>query len=68
MEKWKSYALMDHDFVLQLYVGDAGAAARMGCGVCVSQCPQEAIDLVRDPRKGEPLEIQKRIAHAEQLT
>ena len=36
----------------------------MGCGVCVSHCPQEAIDLVRDPAKGEPLEIQKLITRA----
>jgi Pyruvate/2-oxoacid:ferredoxin oxidoreductase delta subunit len=31
--------------------------ACMGCGVCVAQCAQEAISLVRDPAKGEPLEI-----------
>jgi hypothetical protein len=30
--------------------------------VCVAHCPQEAIDLVRDPAKGEPLEIEKLIA------
>jgi ferredoxin len=41
-------------------------AACMGCGVCVAQCPQEAIALVRDPAKGEPLEIQKLIARAAQ--
>jgi Pyruvate/2-oxoacid:ferredoxin oxidoreductase delta subunit len=39
-------------------------AACMGCGVCVAQCPQEAFALVRDPAKGEPLEIQKLIARA----
>jgi heterodisulfide reductase subunit A-like polyferredoxin len=44
------------------------ADACMGCGVCVSHCPQEAISLVRDPAKGEPLEIQKLIAHAAQAT
>jgi Pyruvate/2-oxoacid:ferredoxin oxidoreductase delta subunit len=44
------------------------AAACMGCGVCVAHCPQEAICLLRDPAKGEPLEIQKLIAHAAQLT
>jgi ferredoxin len=44
------------------------AAACMGCGVCVAHCPQEAIALERDPRKGEPLEIQKLIAQAVQLT
>ncbi|MGD8462310.1 MAG: 4Fe-4S binding protein [Anaerolineae bacterium] len=39
-------------------------AACMGCGVCVSQCPQGAFSLVRDPAKGEPLEIQKLISRA----
>lgn len=29
----------------------------MGCGVCVSKCNQKALALVRDPSKGEPLEI-----------
>jgi ferredoxin len=29
----------------------------MGCGVCVSKCEQGALSLVRDRRKGEPLEI-----------
>jgi heterodisulfide reductase subunit A-like polyferredoxin len=43
------------------------AFACMGCGVCVAHCPQEAISLRRDPAKGEPLEIQKLIAHAAQL-
>jgi heterodisulfide reductase subunit A-like polyferredoxin len=43
------------------------AAACMGCGVCVAHCPQEALSLQRDPAKGEPLEIQKLIAHAAQL-
>jgi Fe-S-cluster-containing hydrogenase component 2 len=42
-----------------------GEAACMGCGVCVAHC-QEGISLVRDPAKGEPLEIQKLIAHAAQ--
>jgi Pyruvate/2-oxoacid:ferredoxin oxidoreductase delta subunit len=40
------------------------AATCMGCGVCVAHCPQEAISLVRDPAKGEPLEIKKLIARA----
>jgi heterodisulfide reductase subunit A-like polyferredoxin len=40
------------------------AAECMGCGVCVAHCPQEAISLLRDPVKGEPLEIQKLMAHA----
>jgi Pyruvate/2-oxoacid:ferredoxin oxidoreductase delta subunit len=44
------------------------AAACMGCGVCVAHCPQEAIYLLRDPAKGDPLEIQKLIAQAAQLT
>ena len=39
-------------------------AACMGCGVCVAHCPQESIELVRDPAKGEPLEIQRLIAQA----
>jgi heterodisulfide reductase subunit A-like polyferredoxin len=38
--------------------------ACMGCGVCVSHCPQEAISLLRDQAKSEPLEIQKLIAQA----
>ena len=29
----------------------------MGCGVCVGQCPNEAMSLVRDERKGEPLDV-----------
>ena len=36
----------------------------MGCGVCVAHCPQEAISLLRDPSKGEPLEIRKLISEA----
>jgi ferredoxin len=40
------------------------AAACMGCGVCVAHRPQEAISLLRDATKGEPLEIQKLIAEA----
>jgi ferredoxin len=31
----------------------------LGCGVCASKCTTEAISLVRDPRKGDPLEIQQ---------
>jgi MinD superfamily P-loop ATPase len=42
--------------------------ACMGCGVCVAHCPQEAISLLRDPARGEPLEIQKLIAYAAQAT
>jgi ferredoxin len=29
----------------------------MGCGVCVGACPEDALSLVRDPAKGESLEI-----------
>ncbi|MBN1815493.1 MAG: 4Fe-4S binding protein [Anaerolineae bacterium] len=43
------------------------AAACMGCGVCVAHCPQEAIALVREPGKGEPLEIQPLIAYVAKL-
>ena len=31
--------------------------ACMGCGACESQCPAECIDLVRDERKGDPLDV-----------
>jgi heterodisulfide reductase subunit A-like polyferredoxin len=31
--------------------------ACMGCGVCVSKCPREAIALRREPSKGIPLEM-----------
>jgi len=31
--------------------------ACMGCGVCVEQCPNEAMSLVRDERKGVPLDV-----------
>jgi heterodisulfide reductase subunit A-like polyferredoxin len=43
------------------------AAACMGCGVCISKCSYDALSLVRDPAKGQLLEIQKLIAHAAQL-
>ena len=29
----------------------------MGCGVCVGQCPNQALSLVRDERKGAPLDV-----------
>lgn len=28
-----------------------------GCGVCVDKCPQKAIKLVRDEKKGDPLDV-----------
>lgn len=31
--------------------------ACMGCGVCVAQWPFEAVELVRDERKGESLDV-----------
>ncbi|MGQ9555045.1 MAG: 4Fe-4S binding protein [Anaerolineae bacterium] len=31
--------------------------ACMGCGVCVGQCRNEAMSLVRDERKGVPLDV-----------
>ena len=34
----------------------------MGCGVCVTRCTQEALSLVREPSKGEPLEIESLLA------
>lgn len=34
---------------------DGGAC--MGCGVCVPKCPQAALNLVRAPYRGEPLDI-----------
>ena len=29
----------------------------MGCGVCTGQCPTGSITLVRDERKGDPLDV-----------
>lgn len=36
----------------------------MGCGVCVSKCPKDALSLLRDVSKGEPLEIKKLLEQA----
>lgn len=36
----------------------------MGCGVCTSKCLEGASQLVRDPAKGEPLEMRALLAMA----
>jgi len=36
----------------------------MGCGVCTSRCEQDAITLIPEPRKGEPLKIFELIEQA----
>ncbi|WP_035261657.1 4Fe-4S binding protein [Desulfonatronum lacustre] len=38
---------------------EVDSAACMGCGVCVPRCPQAALNLVRAPHRGEPLDIQE---------
>ena len=40
------------------------AEACMGCGVCVAQCTSGALSLVRDPGKGEPLDIPELMSRA----
>jgi NAD-dependent dihydropyrimidine dehydrogenase PreA subunit len=40
------------------------SAECMGCGACIGKCPQEALSLVRDPSRGEPLEIHQLAASA----
>ncbi len=40
----------------------------MGCGICVSHCDQDALSMVLEPCKGQPLELQKLIVHAAQMT
>jgi NAD-dependent dihydropyrimidine dehydrogenase PreA subunit len=42
--------------------------ACMGCGVCMPRCSQGALSLVREPSKGEPLEIEDLIATASDLS
>ena len=39
------------------YHSEVDAEKCMGCGVCISKCEQGALSLVREPGKGEPLEI-----------
>lgn len=29
----------------------------MGCGVCVEKCPKKCLELKRDPKKGDPLDL-----------
>ena len=31
----------------------------LGCGVCAGQCPEDALKMIRDKSKGEPMDIQK---------
>ncbi|HEX7535344.1 MAG TPA: 4Fe-4S binding protein, partial [Syntrophales bacterium] len=40
----------------------------MGCSVCTSKCPEGALTLIREPAKGEPLEIHKLIASTGRMT
>jgi len=43
-----------------IQVNDAAVVsweACIGCGVCVGQCPNEAMSLVRDERKGVPMDV-----------
>ena len=47
------------------YAMRVDVAACMGCGVCIPKCDQDAISLVREPDKGEPLELFSLIHGAE---
>jgi ferredoxin len=38
----------------------------MGCGVCVHKCAPNALSLMRDPTRSDPLEIRQLIANAAQ--
>ena len=42
--------------------------ACMGCGVCVSTCAKKALSLMRDPSKGEPLEMKELMANTNRVT
>jgi formate hydrogenlyase subunit 6/NADH:ubiquinone oxidoreductase subunit I len=37
----------------------------MGCGVCEAACPDKAINMRRDPSKGEPLDLDVLMAQQE---
>ena len=53
-------ALASHDGSVRIDQADC-----MGCGVCVTICGQEALSLVRDPSKSEPLIISELIRQAQ---
>lgn len=48
-------------------IASVDAEICMGCGLCTSNCPQEALFISRDPSKGEPLEIHRLIAGANEI-
>lgn len=53
-------------FALSLdgYYASIDRSICMGCGNCVSHCKEGAVSLLRDPAKGEPLEIMQLIEAA----
>ncbi|MBT8361575.1 MAG: 4Fe-4S binding protein [Deltaproteobacteria bacterium] len=55
------FAALDLDGQMEVKV-----ASCMGCGVCVNNCPAEALTLVRDVSRGEPLEIHNLMSAAQQ--